>query len=135
MHCCYISEIDKHTLPFFYLCYLNDTQFYLPATLDSDCSYDDPFVCFNELNFLQLNNTKTEVILCGTPSSINILTKAFYPHEFGLYLMFQWIVSCLLIIKSTENIATLKLFFFSIYRMLKQLSVCVTFYLDYHNLL
>lgn len=126
MHCRYISEIDKHILPFFYLCYLNDTQFYLPATL---------FDCFNELNFLQLNNTKTEVILCGTPSSINILTKAFYPHKFRLYLMFQWIVSCLLIIKSTENIATLKLFFFSIYRMLKQLSVCVTFHLDYHNLL
>ncbi len=74
------SIFEKYNI--LYHRYADDMQFYLPVSLDSACSLNNLFNCLNDIkcwmarNFLQLNEKKTEVIMCGIPSSVTNLNNA-----------------------------------------------------------
>lgn len=58
-----------------YHCYADDLQFYLPVSLDKTCSLNKAQECYSDIklwlssNFLQLNESKTEVLIVGSPVS------------------------------------------------------------------
>lgn len=58
-----------------YHCYADDSQFYFPVSIDKNCSSDNALNCFKDIkhwladNFLQLNESKTEVLILGSSLS------------------------------------------------------------------
>ena len=68
-----------------YHCYADDTQIYLPVAPQTTCTLNKLHSCLNDIkswmacNFLQLNNSKTEVIIFGPPPSVTSLSSALGP--------------------------------------------------------
>lgn len=89
----YLSYIDH--------CYTNDTQIYLPVTVDSMCSLKNLFNCLDDIkcwmvrNFLQLNENITEVIIFG-PLTLSLALAAQYVNlhnevkNLGVFLNIAW---------------------------------------------
>ena len=77
------SIFNKYNIQ--YHCYADDTQFYLPVNTDGICSLGNIFNCLNDIkswmarNFLQLNESKTDIIIFGPPSDVSILKNALGP--------------------------------------------------------
>lgn len=60
-----------------YYCYADDTQIYISTQPDVTLTLESLSACSLEIkawmrqNFLQLNYSKTEILLIGTPASVN----------------------------------------------------------------
>lgn len=69
----------------------DNTQFYLPATIDSSCSLKNFFTCLDDIkcwmsiNFLQLSENKTKVNIFGLPISGTRLSNALGPLPTNLH--------------------------------------------------
>ena len=72
------SIIQKHNIAFY--CYVEDAQLYLPLKPSNNWSFQNHFNCLEDIkcwmanNFLQLNESKAEVILFGLPDSTNSIS-------------------------------------------------------------
>uniref|UniRef100_A0A673CRG3 Reverse transcriptase domain-containing protein n=1 Tax=Sphaeramia orbicularis TaxID=375764 RepID=A0A673CRG3_9TELE len=81
----------RHNISF--RCYVDDTQIYLPLRPDdprsppavSDCLND--VNCWMAQNFLQLNNSKSEIILFGPPNSTISIKNSLGPLDFKILLI------------------------------------------------
>ncbi len=73
----------KHLISFH--CYADDIQLYLPVKSDENTSLQPLFDCLSEVkswladNFLQLNDSKTEVVVFGRPDIANTLSNMLAP--------------------------------------------------------
>ncbi len=73
----------KHLIS--YHCYADDIQLYLPVKSDENTSLQPLFDCLSEVkswladNFLQLSDSKTEVLVFGRPDIANTLSNTLAP--------------------------------------------------------
>ncbi len=73
----------KHLISFH--CYADNIQLYLPVKSDENTSLQPLFDCLSEVkswladNFLQLNDSKTEVVVFGRPDIANTLSNMLAP--------------------------------------------------------
>ena len=83
------SILQKHNIQ--YHCYADDTQLYLPFSPNCISTLNKLFSCLEDIkswmacNFLQLNDSKTEIILFGSPSSVANLSNALGPLSPNLH--------------------------------------------------
>ena len=65
-----------------YHCYADDTQFYLPVNTEGIFSLENIFNCLKDIkswmarHFLQLNESKTDIIIFGPPNDVSSLKNA-----------------------------------------------------------
>lgn len=77
------SIFRKHGIPFH--CFADDVQVYLPLKVHSKESLDAMFNCMRDiktwmaLNFLKLNENKTEIVLFGRPDLVQVLANSLGP--------------------------------------------------------